>query len=297
MNSISRDIGFIGLGLMGTPIALRLIEAGHRVTVWGRSPAKLEGAIAAGARLAGAPQDLAASSDIVFLCVTDTKAVESVVFGDRGVSAGARQGAILVDHSSIRPDATRDMADQLRIERGVAWIDAPVSGGIAGVASRTLVVMCGGDRASFEAVRPVMQAYAGRVTLMGPVGAGQTTKLVNQAICGVAFVALAEMTAFAERAGIDAAAIPAALAGGRGDSRLMQEFMPRMAQRDATRTGRIDIMLKDLDTVADVARQTGSATPMASLAAEIHRLLVAQGMGPDDPATLIRFFTDRLAGR
>jgi 3-hydroxyisobutyrate dehydrogenase len=283
-------IGFIGLGLMGTPIALQLIAAGHHVTVWGRSPEKLERALRAGASSASSPRDLAASSDFVFLCVTDTRAVEDVVFGEGGVAFGARPGSILVDHSSIRPSATRAMAERLHSASGMRWIDAPVSGGIAGVANKTLAVMCGGDKKSFEQVLPVIAGYAGRCTLMGPIGAGQTTKLINQAICGVAFVALAEITAFAKRAGIDATAIPAALAGGRADSRLLQEFMPRMARGDTERTGRIDIMLKDLDSVAELAREIGSAIPLTSLVAEVHRLLVAREMGPDDPATLVRFY-------
>jgi 3-hydroxyisobutyrate dehydrogenase len=275
---------------MGTPIALRLAEAGHSLAVWGRTPQKLEPALRAGASRASSPRDLAAASDIVFLCVTDTKAVEDVVFGTDGIAAGGSAGSILVDHSSIRPGATRAMAARLLSAAGMPWIDAPVSGGIAGVASKTLAVMCGGEADAFETVRPVVETYAGRVTLMGPTGAGQTTKLINQAICGVAFLTLAEVTVLAKRAGIDAGKIPAAIAGGRADSRLLQEFLPRMARGDTERTGRIDIMLKDLEAVAELARESGSAIPFASLAAEIHRLFVARGMGPDDPATLVRFY-------
>ena len=172
----------------------------------------------------------------------------------------------------------------------MAWIDAPVSGGAPGVANKTLVVMCGGERDAFEQVASIVASYAGRCTLMGPTGAGQMTKLVNQAICGVAFAALAEITALAKRAGINVAEIPAAIAGGRANSRLLQEYMPRMATDDRTRSGRIDNMLKDLDMVAELGRETGSSLPLTSLAREIHRLIVTRGMGAEDPAALIAFF-------
>jgi 3-hydroxyisobutyrate dehydrogenase len=274
---------------MGTPIALKLIEAGRDVSVWGRTREKLRPVVAAGGREAASPQAVAQASDIVILCLTDTGAVEDVVFGGSGVALGARPQSILIDHSSIRPDATREMAARLR-GHGMEWLDAPVSGGAPGVASKTLAVMCGGERETFERALPVMMTYAGRCTLMGGSGAGQTTKLINQALCGVAFVALGEMTVLARRAGIDVAAIPAAVAGGRGDSRLLQEFLPRMARGDRERSGRIDIMLKDLDTASALARQTGSAVPMTALATEIHRLLVLRGLGEEDPAALVSFF-------
>ena len=148
-------IGFIGLGLMGAPIAMKLIEAGRHVSVWGRSPEKLAPAVAAGAKLSPSPRELAANADVVMLCVTDTAAVETVVFGDDGVASGGRNGAILIDHSSIRPDATRDMAARLEALAGMAWIDAPVSGGAPGVANKTLVVMCGGDKDVFDRALPV----------------------------------------------------------------------------------------------------------------------------------------------
>jgi 3-hydroxyisobutyrate dehydrogenase len=282
-------VGFIGLGLMGTPIAMKLIGAGP-VSVWGRNPEKLAPAVAAGARLAASPRELAAISDIVFLCVTDTAAVDAVVLGDDGVASGGRSGTILIDHSSIKPDSTREMAAKLKARAGMTWLDAPVSGGAPGVANKTLVVMCGGEKGIFERAQPVMMTYAGRCTLMGGIGAGQTTKLFNQALCAVAFVAVAEITAFAQRAGVDATLIPHALAGGRADSRILQEYMIRMATGGGERSGRIDTMVKDLGAVAQLARASGAEIPTVTLAAEIHAALVARGLGADDPAEIIRYF-------
>ena len=281
-------LGFIGLGLMGTPIALKLCANGYSVRVWGRTQAKLEPALAAGAQQAQSPAELATACDILFLCVTDTQAVASVVFGDQGVVAGARTDTVLVDHSSIRPEETRRMAARLHAETGMHWIDAPVSGGATGVENKTLVVMAGAESSVFERVYPVVMSYAGRFTRMGDIGAGQSTKLINQALVGAGFALLAEVTQLAINAGIDVAKIPQALAGGRADSRLLQEYMPRMAQADFTPQGRIDIILKDLQTVSDVAHATHTAMPMTGLATELHRLLVATGHGSEDNAAFIK---------
>ncbi len=294
MSSDHPRIGFIGLGLMGAPIAMKLIEAGRHVSVWGRSPEKLAPAVAAGAKLSPSPRELAANADVVMLCVTDTAVVETVVFGDDGVASGGRNGAILIDHSSIRPDATRDMAARLEALAGMAWIDAPVSGGAPGVANKTLVVMCGGDKDVFDRALPVMMTYAGRCTLMGGTGAGQTTKLFNQALCAVAFVAVAEITAFAKRAGVDATLIPAAIAGGRANSRILQEYMARMAKGDRERSGRIDTMVKDLDAVMQFARDNGAEIPSVTLAGEIYRSLAARGLGAEDPAAIVSYFEDTI---
>ena len=290
MSEHSRRIGFIGLGLMGSPIAMKLIEAGNQVTVWGRSPEKLEPALAAGARQARSPRELAEAVDAVMLCVTDAAAVEAVVFGTDGVAAGAPRGDLLIDHSSIRPASTRAMAKRLGESVGMDWIDAPVSGGIPGVMNKTLVVMCGGSQPAFERARPIIETYAGRCTRVGDIGAGQTTKLFNQALCGITFVAVAEVTALAIRAGIDASAIPAAIAGGRADSRILQEFMPRMARHDRERTGRIDTMLKDLAAVAELAAESSAIIPCAELAADVHRQLIERGLGAEDPAAIVDFF-------
>lgn len=285
-------LGFIGTGVMGTPIARKLLESGFALTVWNRTPGKLEALRQAGAEVAGSPADLARASEIVFLCVTDTAAVEDVVFGADGIAQGGGAGKVLVDHSSIKPEATRVMAARLSEACGMGWVDAPVSGGVPGVENRTLVVMAGGREADVEKVRPVIESYAGRLTRMGGSGAGQTTKLINQVLVGTGFIALAEACRLAQNAGVDAALIPACLAGGRADSRLLQEYMPKMAAADMSVLGRLDIMVKDLDTVRELAAATGTPMPFTGLACELQRIMVARGEGAADNAAIIKLYGD-----
>ncbi|MGH6816616.1 MAG: NAD(P)-dependent oxidoreductase [Hyphomicrobiaceae bacterium] len=283
-------LGFVGLGHMGTPIACALLEAGFAVTVWGRNPHKLEPAMKRGARAAASAAEVAADSDAVFLCVTDTTAVRTIVFGADGLARSLARGCVLVDHSTIDPGETRHMAAELAASSGAEWVDAPVSGGPPAVARKTLVVMAGGTDAAVARVTPVILRYAGRMTHMGPAGAGQATKLVNQALCGAGFMLLAETLSFARRAGVDAAKVPEALAGGRAGSALLAEYWPRMAKADFTVGGRIDIMLKDLDMVAAAAKTAGAAMPLTRLALELHRLLVAQGHGGEDNAAVVKLY-------
>jgi 3-hydroxyisobutyrate dehydrogenase len=269
----AEKLGFIGLGLMGMPMTRRLLAAGHAVTVWNRSPAKAATLVEAGAGSAKSPRDLAATADIIFLCVTDATAVEQVVFGRDGLAEMPGGDKIVVDFSSIHPDATRAIAKRLKAATGMAWIDAPVSGGSKGAEEGTLAVMAGGDAADIERVRPYVLAMARRLTRMGPIGAGQTTKLCNQVIVGCAMAVLAEATRLAANAGIDAARLPEALAGGFADSIPLQLFVPRMVEGIHTPPlGTIATMLKDLDTVLDVAQDTSTPVPMASLAAQLFRL-------------------------
>jgi 3-hydroxyisobutyrate dehydrogenase len=276
-------LGFIGLGLMGLPMALRLREAGHALCVWNRSVAKADAARRAGASVAASPAEVARSAEIVFMCLTDGAAVEQVVFGADGLASAPGDGRIVVDFSSIAPAATRDIAARLEAANGMRWIDAPVSGGTKGAAEGTLAVMAGGAQADFERVRPCVLAMAQRFTLMGPLGAGQTTKLCNQVIVGSAMCVLAEATRLAVNAGIDPLLLPQALAGGFADSKPLQLFVPRMAQAiHEPPLGHTHTMLKDLDTVVELARETGTPVPMAALAAQTFRLLAAtRGEGCD----------------
>ena len=281
--STRERLGFIGLGLMGLPMALRLCEAGHALCVWNRSAAKTEAVQRAGASVAASPAEVARSAEIVFLCLTDSAAVEQVVFGSDGLAAAPGGGRVVVDFSSIAPAATRDIAARLEAANGMRWIDAPVSGGTKGAAEGTLAVMAGGAPADFERVRPCVLAMAQRFTLMGPLGAGQTTKLCNQVIVGSAMCVLAEATRLALNAGIDPLLLPQALAGGFADSKPLQLFVPRMAQAiHEPPLGHTHTMLKDLDTVVELARETGTPVPMAALAAQTFRLLATtRGEGCD----------------
>jgi len=208
--------------------------------------------------------------------VTDAAAVEEVIFGPDGLAAASGAGKLVVDFSSIHPDAARDLATRLKAANGAGWIDAPVSGGTKGAEEGTLAIMAGGDAADIERVRPYVLAMARRFTHMGPTGAGQTAKLCNQVIVGCAMAVLAEATRLASNAGIDAGRLPEALAGGFADSIPLQLFVPRMVQGiHSPPLGHIATMLKDLDTVADVAQATSTPVPMATLAGQIFRLAKA----------------------
>jgi 3-hydroxyisobutyrate dehydrogenase len=283
MSGAAEKLGYVGLGLMGMPMTLRLLAAGHAVTVWNRSPGKAGTLVEAGASGATCPRDVATSASIIFTCVTDAAAVEEVVFGADGLAAAPGEGKVVVDFSSIHPDATCAIARRLKEANGMAWIDAPVSGGSKGAEEGTLAVMAGGEAADIERVRPYVLAMARRFTHMGPTGAGQTTKLCNQVIVGCAMAVLAEATRLATNAGIDAARLPEALAGGFADSIPLQLFVPRMVQGiHSPPLGHIATMLKDLDSVVDVAHDTSTPVPMASLAAQLFRLAkVSRGADAD----------------
>jgi 3-hydroxyisobutyrate dehydrogenase len=284
---MSERVGFIGLGLMGTPMVRRLLAAGHAVTVWNRSPDKMAPLLAAGAVAAPDRAAVAHGSDVLMLCVSDTAAVEHVMFGAGGASAGLRAESVVVDFSSIRPDATRRFAAHVGAQ-GAAWIDAPVSGGPTGAAAGTLAIMAGGHDDAIARVRPLMAALCSRFTHMGPSGAGQTTKLVNQVIVGACFATLAEAMRLAEAAGVDAARIPACLQGGFADSIPLQVFGPRMAARAWTPAlGHTETMVKDMDTALELAAKLGAALPMATTAAALlHRLAIREG-GEVEPSALV----------
>ncbi len=214
---ITSAFGWIGLGDIGKPMALQLIGAGHRVRVWGRTPERLQPALDAGATAAASPAELAAACDAVFLCVTDGDAVEEVVFGPQGVADGARRGSVVIDHSTIHPETAR-LASRRLASSGVAWVDAPVSGGAVGAKAGTLSVFLGGDDADVARVTPWLSAYARNVTHMGPAGSGQATKSCNQAVVAASIALWAEVIAYARRCGLDPDRVVDALAGGWADS-------------------------------------------------------------------------------
>ena len=291
----AEKLGYLGLGMMGFPMTRRLVNAAHDVTIWNRSPAKAAALVEAGAKLAGRPSDVADAASIIFMCLTDATAVEEVVFGPNGLATAAGSGKLVVDFSSIHPDAARAIAGRLRTTNGMGWIDAPVSGGSMGAEEGTLAVMAGGEAADIERVRPYVLAMARRLTHMGPTGAGQTAKLCNQVIVGCAMAVLAEATRLAVNAGIDAGRLPEALAGGFADSIPLQLFVPRMVKGiHSPPLGHIATMLKDLDTVVDVARDTSSPVPMASLAAQLFRLAKAARGADADALEIYKLSADQL---
>ncbi len=288
------NLGFIGLGLMGWPMAERLLRAGHRVSVWNRSRDKMAKAVEAGARATATPADVAREADVVLLCLTDDSAVEQVVFGEGGVAQNATTDKILVDCSTIRPEACRRLAARLRRETGMAWVDAPVTGGVTGARAGRLVIMAGGEVDEIERVRPVMAAVSQSFVHMGPQGAGLVTKLCNQVINSCTKVVLSEMLMLAAAGGIDGSRLPEALRGGSADSSQLQREVPRMVERDFDHPhGTVATMMKDLDIIREFAQNAGIAMPLTGLVNELCRLHVARGNGWRDSISIFEVVEGR----
>jgi 2-hydroxy-3-oxopropionate reductase len=291
---VTPKVAIIGAGIMGSAIAARLIERGLAVQVFDLDAEKVAVLTAKGAVAAASVAAATAASDHVILSLNHANIVRAVVFGDEGVASAASPEKLLIDMSSIDPGETRKMAERLHAETGMKWVDCPLSGGVPGALAGRLTIMAGGDEADFEQARHVMQHLASNYTLMGPNGAGQTVKLINQLFCAVQFQAVAEAVKLAEAGGVNAAAIPNALKGGRADSAILQEFMGKFAARDFTPTGRIDNMMKDLDSLQSFALSTRTPLPMTGQLVEIHRLLVAAGLGSRDSAEMMRLLDGDL---
>ncbi len=291
MENKKPKLGFLGIGLMGKPMALRLLEAGYHLTVWNRTSEKLTPVLEQGAIDARTPAEVAEQADILMLSLADTAVVEQVVFGPKGIAQGGSQGKLLVDLSSIEPEATREFADRLQQECGMDWMDAPVSGGVAGAEKGTLAIMAGGRKESFDRLRSIMTTLSQRFTHMGESGAGQITKVCNQMIVSCNALVIAEVIALARKAGIDAEKIPEALAGGFADSKPLQILGPQMAT-DTFEPIKwyVRTLLKDLDTAVLLSRNEGSAIPMSALGAQLMRQHGSQGYLEKDPATLVELY-------
>ena len=286
---MSDRVALIGAGAMGGAIGARLVATGTLLTVFDLDPAKVAVLVDQGATAAASAAAAAASARAVILSLNSPKVVRAAMFGPGGVAEGAAPGTLIIDMSSIDPQSTQALAADAR-DKGLRWVDSPLSGGIPKAATGDLTLMQGGDVDDVAEAQNVLRRVASNQTRMGDAGAGQTTKLINQVLCGLNFLAVAEATALAEAAGVDARMIPQALKGGRADSALLQEYMPRFAARDYRRTGRIDNMVKDLNGAQDLARLTHTAMPLTALCAEIHRMLTAAGLGGEDQAALMEFF-------
>lgn len=291
---MSEKLALIGAGAMGGAIGARLVETGTSLAVFDLDPKKLDALVQKGAVAAHSAAEAAKGAAAVILSLNSPRIVEAAMFGPGGVAEGASPGTLIIDMSSIDPTATKALAARAA-ERGLAWVDSPLSGGIPKVATGALTLMQGGAEADVAKAQRLLANVAANQTHMGPAGAGQTTKLINQVLCGLGFIAVAEATALAEAAGVDAARIPEALRGGRADSAILQEYMPRFAARDYQRTGRIDNMVKDLNGAQDLARLSNTSMPLTALCAEIHRMLTAAGLGGEDQAVVMEYFSG--AGR
>ncbi|MGV1753408.1 NAD(P)-dependent oxidoreductase [Agrobacterium sp. CG674] len=286
---MTNRVALIGAGAMGGAIGSRLVETGNHLSVFDLDREKVQALVDKGAVAAATAADAARVSDYVILSLNSPEVIRRAVFGEAGIADGAKAGTLIIDMSSIDPDATKKLAADAA-EKGLRWVDSPLSGGAPKALIGQLTLMAGGSDADVEDAHNVLKNVASNYTHMGPVGAGQTTKLINQVLCGLGFLAVAEATQLALDAGVDAAKIPQALKGGRADSAILQEYMPRYVAKDYRRTGRIDNMVKDLNGAQDLARRTNTSMPLTAICAEIHRMMTASGFGAEDQAALMEFF-------
>ena len=286
-------LGFIGLGLMGQGFTKCLTRAGYAVTGFDLVAEKLERATAHGVAVAGSAREVAEVSDIVQVCVTTTQAVEDAVLGPGGVVEGASADKVLVDHSTTVVANTKAMAARLAEASGMGWVDAPVSGGPDGAEAGALAVMAGGAEADIAKVQGVMATVSASFTAFGPVGSGQVAKMVNQILVLNNYAVLAEALALAEAGGIDAAKIPAALAAGHAGSNMLQSMFPRMIARDYAPKGYARQILKDFDTLHDLAKSLKSPTPMSSQATSLFRILNSKGHEELDGIAVLKLYDQK----
>ena len=279
------SIGFIGIGIMGSGMARNLVSAGHAPAVWNRTRTKAEAI--EGARVMNSPADLAARSDIIMICVSDTADVEAVVNGPGGVFEGLRPGSLVVDHSTISPSATRVLAGAV-VAAGSRWLDAPVSGGSEGAARGTLSIMVGGDAADVARARPYLETFGRTITHVGPVGAGQLVKLVNQILVVVNQWAVSEALLFAQKAGLDLEATLSAVTGGAAGSWMLANRGPQMIQRDWTPGFTIDLQQKDLRLVLDAADELGVPALATGQVFQLYRTLQDRGLGGEGNHALVK---------
>jgi 3-hydroxyisobutyrate dehydrogenase-like beta-hydroxyacid dehydrogenase len=284
----ARRVAFLGLGVMGGPMAGHLAHAGHQVTVYNRSPAKATQWVAEhGHASAATPRIAAAMADVVFACVGNDDDLRSVALGEHGAFAGMKPGAIFVDHTTASAAVARELnADAQR--QGLQFIDAPVSGGNLGAINGTLTVMCGGDAAAFEAMRPVAMAFSKAVTLLGPSGAGQLAKMVNQVAIAGLVQGLAEAIAFGERAGLDMNAVLGVIGKGAAQSWQLDNRGPTMVKDQFDFGFAVDWMRKDLGLVLDEARRNGARLPVTALVDQFYADIQAQGGNRLDTSSLVR---------
>lgn len=288
---MSEPVGFIGLGLMGAGFCKRLLATGQRVVGYDLDPARRAEAAALGVTLAASPAEVAERANPVCIAVTTSKAVQAVVSGEAGIlSAKLNPGVLVIDFSTTEIGVTKALAAALA-ERGIGFVDAPVSGGPPAAEAGTLAIMAGGPPEAIEAARPLVERF-GLFTHMGAVGAGQATKLVNQALCLANYCVVAEGLRLAEAYGVDASKIPAALAPGLGNSAVLQAMLPRMVAQDFAPKGYARQVLKDLEMLMEAGREHHLAMPMVAQATTLYRMLVAQGHSELDAIAVVKLLPE-----
>ncbi len=280
-------VGFVGLGTMGGAMAANVARAGHAVVAWNRTPGRAAHLADLGVTLVERPSDVAAASDVVITIVSDTPDVEAVLFGSEGVADGAAAGTLVVDMSTISPSSTRDFAARLAA-RGVAMLDAPVSGGSEGAKHGTLTIFVGGDADDLARARPVLEAMGSTITHMGPIGSGQAVKAVNQVILAGAYLGVAEGIVLAIKAGLDVEQAVAALSGGAAQSWVLANRSGRMIENDYPLGFRVALHRKDLGIALQLARETGASLPIAALCEQLEAGLIGRGHADDDMSAVAR---------
>ena len=286
-------VGFIGLGLMGTGFTKRLAAMGHTVVGYDVDPDKLRAARDWGVEAAGSPAEVAAATDLIGVCVTTSYAVEAVICGEAGLTSGRLDGKTVFDVSTTEMEVTHRVAAAVAAAGG-AFVDAPVSGGPGAAETGTLAILAGGDAATVEAIRPVLEKF-GQLAHMGATGAGQATKLVNQVLCLTNYCVVAEALRLAEAYGVDANKIPAALAPGLANSTVLQTVYPRMVERDFAPRGYARQLLKDLELLMETTRAHHLAMPMTAQATTLFRMLVAGGDSELDGAAILKLLPEPKA--
>lgn len=288
------NLGYIGLGIMGRPMALNLLRAGFPLFVWGRRPERLHPILEAGGQACESPAALAECSDVIFTNLSDTPDVEAVVLGHHGLVKGVRPGAVVVDMSTISPAATRAMAARLR-EQGAELLDAPVSGGEQGAIAGTLSIMVGGSRAAFERVRPLLEVVGKSIVHCGESGAGQVTKACNQVVIAQTLAGVAEAFVLARSAGVDPARVREALLGGFAHSRVLETHGLRMLEGNFRPGFKARLHQKDMHIVLETARDLGVALTGAAQTTQYINALVGAGMGELDSSAIYRIIA-RISG-
>jgi len=281
-----KTVGFIGLGIMGAPMAANLLKAGFEVTAWNRSPQRMQPLVEAGAKAAGSPAEVAAASEVTLSCVTNSGDVEQVALGPGGVIEGATSGSVYIDCSTISPEVARRVAAAL-VEKGVAMLDAPVSGGDVGAKAGTLAIMVGGEAEVFERCLPVLQAMGKTIVHVGPSGAGQVVKLCNQVAGGLNLLAAAEAVNLAKRSGVDPAKMLEVVGAGAAASWMLSNLAPRAVNGDYAPGFMVDLMQKDLRLVLDAANESHTPLPGTALVSQLFQSIQAEGRGSDGTQALV----------
>lgn len=290
---MSKSIGFIGLGIMGKPMALNLIKAGHTLTVNDLNQEAVQSLLKAGANYAASPKEVAENSEIIITMLPASKHVQAVVLGDTGILAGARKGSIIIDMSSITPAVTTALAEEAAT-KGVGFLDAPVSGGEPKAISGTLAIMVGGKEDIFEAAKPILFNMGNSVTLVGDTGCGVTAKLANQIIVNLNIAAMSEALVLAAKAGIDIEKMYQAIRGGLAGSAVLDAKVPLILDRNFVPGGTIAINMKDITNVMETAHEIGVPLPLSSQLLEIFQALKVDGKVMNDHGGIVQYY-EKLA--